>query len=482
MRKLSFSTEPGYVAATQEIAVKPNVAYTFSGKIKTHLTKARAFFNVEFLDSQNRRIAWVDNRYSQLTGTRPWTDRQLTFKTPANVVKVRIYLEVEHQSPTALGEAWFDNVQLEEAQVSSSYNPVLNSSFEGSVTNWSGTGGSVDHTESFDGAYSRKISRTSTTQSASEYKQTVIVGQASSDTPLRLTLTGLSKAQDVKANGTVSASDYSITAKVYFVDGTTQTYMADFSIGTQDWNRAAVSIQPSKPMDKIDISAVFRGNYTGTVWFDAIRLMEGNVITKNKYDANGNYVEEETDEAGYVTKKNYDAVGNLLSEYDEKGNQKQYKYDPSNRLKQLLLANGTSVNYDYDLNGNMTSKVIQTSSGPSQRFTYSYDKTGKLLKTVGPLNDVTTNEYDANGNKIKTVLPKGNTIQWMYDETERVDTISYNGVPYYEFRYDKNGNELSVQYVKDGTTKTRKFDSANSGHRTVRPRGITKMDVSDHLG
>ncbi|WP_236546350.1 RHS repeat-associated core domain-containing protein [Anoxybacillus sp. PDR2] len=457
----SPATELGYVAATQEIAVKPNVTYTLSGKMKTNLTKAYAFFNIELLDSQNRRISWIDNRYSQLTGTRPWTDRQLTFKTPANAVKVRIYLEIEHKSPTASGEAWFDTVQFEEAQVSSSYNPVLNSSFEGNVANWSGTGGSVDNTESFDGAYSLKVSRTSTTQSASEYKQTVIVGQTSSDTPLRLTLTGLSKAQDVKANGTVSPSDYSITAKAYFVDGTTQTYTADFPIGTQEWNRAAVSIQPSKPMDKIDLSAVFRGNYTGTVWFDAIRLIEGNVVTKNKYDAKGNYVEEETDEAGYVTKKSYDAVGNLLSEYDEKGHQKQYKYDPSNRLKQLLLANGTSVHYDYDLNGNMTSKVIQTSSGPSQGFTYSYDKTGKLLKTVGPLNDVTTNEYDANGNKIKTVLPKGNTIQWTYDGTERVKTISYNNVPYYEFSYDKNGNELSVQYLKDGTTKTRKFDEKN---------------------
>nr|WP_244374823.1 RHS repeat-associated core domain-containing protein [Anoxybacillus flavithermus] len=457
----SPSAEAGYVAATQEIAVKPNATYTLSGKIKTNLTKASAFFNVEFLDSQNRRISWTDNRYSQLVGTRPWTERQVTFTTPSNAAKIRVYLEVDHKSPDASGEAWFDNVQLEEAQVSSSYNPVVNSSFEGTTTNWSGTGGSVDNTESFDGAYSLKISRTSTTQSASEYKQTVIVGQTSSDTPLRLTLTGLSKAQDVKANGTVSASDYSITAKVYFADGTTQTYTADFPIGTQEWNRTAISINPSKPMDKIDVSAIFRGNYTGTVWFDAIRLMEGNVVTKNKYDANGNYVEEETDEAGYVTKKNYDAVGNLLSEYDKKGNKKEYTYDLSDRLKQLLLANGTSVNYDYDANGNMTSKVIQTSGGQSQEFRYSYDKMGKLIKTVGPLNDVTTNEYDANGNKIKTVLPKGNTIQWTYDGTERVDTISYNNVPYYEFSYDKNGNELSVKYLKDGTTKTRTFDKAN---------------------
>ena len=42
----SPNTELGYVAATQEITVKPNTTYTLSGKIKTNLTKANAFFNV----------------------------------------------------------------------------------------------------------------------------------------------------------------------------------------------------------------------------------------------------------------------------------------------------------------------------------------------------------------------------------------------------------------------------------------------------
>ncbi|WP_235046472.1 hypothetical protein, partial [Geobacillus thermoleovorans] len=107
-------------------------------------------------NSQNQTISWADHRYSQLTGTRPWTERQVTFTTPSNAAKIRVYLEVDHKSPDASGEAWFDNVQLEEAQVSSSYNPVVNSSFEGTTTNWSGTGGSVDSTQSFDGGYSLK--------------------------------------------------------------------------------------------------------------------------------------------------------------------------------------------------------------------------------------------------------------------------------------------------------------------------------------
>ncbi|QNU22751.1 hypothetical protein IC805_07565 [Geobacillus thermoleovorans] len=120
----SPNTELGYVAATQEIAVKPNTTYTLSGKIKTNLTKANAFFNVQFLNSQNQTISWADHRYSQLTGTRPWTERQVTFTTPSNAAKIRVYLEVDHKSPDASGEAWFDNVQLEEAQVSSSYNQL----------------------------------------------------------------------------------------------------------------------------------------------------------------------------------------------------------------------------------------------------------------------------------------------------------------------------------------------------------------------
>jgi RHS repeat-associated protein len=450
----------GHISATQDITVTENTTYTLSGKVKTNLSKANAFFNIQFFDSQGAKLGWADNRYSQLSGVRPWTDRQLTFKTPANAAKIKVYLEVDHKDPVASGEAWFDAMQLEKAEVSSAYNPLLNSSFEESLTSWTGSGGALDST-GFDGSKSLKIVRSSTTTAAAVYKQTVNVGQTASDNPVNITLTGLSKALNVKSSGTVNKQDYSITAKAYYVDGSTADFSADFPVGTQEWNRAAVKIPASKPVSKIDVSLIFQGNYTGTVWFDAIRLMKGSIVSKNTYDSAGNYVKETEDEQGNKTSKLYDDVGNLKEETDEKGAKKVYSYDLSDRLKQLTLPNGTAIKYIYDKNGNMGSKDIVAATGASQLFQYQYDVTGKLIKTTGPLGDVTTNTYDANGNKTKTVLPKGNTVETTYDGTERVNGTGYNGEQYYTFGYDKNGNELSVQYVKEDRSKVRTFDTSN---------------------
>lgn len=74
---------------------------------------------------------------------------------------------MDHHDPTAKGEAWFDSVQLEQSNVSSSYNPIINSSFEASLDSWTGTGGTID-SEPFDGEHSLKMTSSSTyTQSIS---------------------------------------------------------------------------------------------------------------------------------------------------------------------------------------------------------------------------------------------------------------------------------------------------------------------------
>lgn len=457
----STSSLQGYVSAVQEISVQANVNYTLSGLIKTKLTKADAFFNVEFLDTNNARIAWADNRYSKIGGTRTWTERQLSFKTPDKTSKIRIYLEVEHLDATASGEAWFDMIQLEKAEVSSSYNPIVNSSFTSTFTGWTGTGGSIDTSNGFEDTTSLKVSRTVVTQAASEYKQTINVGQSSSDEPFSMTLTGLSKSENVVKKGTVTERDYSIVSKVTYTDGTTNEYIASFPVGTQEWNRAAVKIPATKPVSKIDVITVFKGNYIGTVWFDSVRLMKGYVITKNTYDSAKNYVTQTEDELGYKSLTSYDSYGNKISETDAKGEKKTYQYDASNQLQKLLLANGTSINYQYDKNGNMISKDITASNGNSQKYTYLYDENGDLLETVGPLNDKTKNEYDANGNNVKTILPNGDIVTYTYDGTDRIKNTSYNGVLTYGYTYDKNGNETSVTYSIENRSKNRTYDSSN---------------------
>ncbi|WLR43096.1 RHS repeat-associated core domain-containing protein [Bacillus carboniphilus] len=443
----------GYVAATQEVTVSPNTTYTLSGRMKTDLTNANAFFNVKFLDKDKKGIGWQDNRYSQMTKKHDWMDRQLTFTTPSNTASILIYLEVDHFNDQATGEAWFDGIQLEKSDVSSTYNPIINSSFEKTFNGWTGSGGSID-SSGFDGSASLKAT------GSMEYKQTLELNQNDKMTLKALTLTGLSKALNVTEKGSVSSSDYALTAKVVYQDGTTKDYVASFPKGSQEWNRSAVKIPASKPIKKLEVILSFKGNYSDTVWFDAIRLIEGSVLTKNSYDENHNYVTKVEDAKGNIVQNKYDTYGNKMEAIDEKNQSITYAYDKADQLQSLNLPNGASVNYQYDLNGNMTSKEI-VSNGKKQPFQYQYNGLNQLLKTTGPLNDITVNEYDENGNKIKTTLPRGNDIKWSYDGFDRINTISYNDKGYYRFAYDKNGNETTVEALIDGYTKTREYDKSN---------------------
>ena len=453
----SLNNELGYVAASQEMTVEQDKNYILSGRVKTTLTKAYAFFKIEFLDKESNIISSVHNRNSTLAGDRGWTDRQLAFKTPKNTAKVRVFLNVEHKDSNASGEAWFDAVQLQKAEVSSSYNPIVNSSFEGGLTNWAGTGGVTD-TSGFDGSKSLKLTRYAT-QEPGIYKQTINIGQDSTDEPFPITLTGLSKTSNIRIIEGVSKEDYSIAASVHYVDGTSKEFMEGLS-NNLDWNLALISIPTTKPISKIDVSLHFKGNYAGTAWFDAIRLTKGSVVTKTNYDSNG-YLNKIEDEMGYTTSTQYDSVGNKKVEMDAKGSKKIFNYYATDLLKNLLLSNGTFIQYGYDKNGNMKSKSITDKDGKSQAFGYDYDEMNNLTNTTGPLNEVTINEYDSNGNLTKTILPRGNDISWTYDGVNRVKSVFYNNEEYFNFKYDLNGNEESVMYVKEARQKSRAFDSSN---------------------
>ncbi|MFO3790191.1 DNRLRE domain-containing protein [Bacillus mojavensis] len=452
----SAGTDHGYSSATQTVELEPNTTYTLSGKIKTDLAKSRAYFNIDLRDKDQKRIQWIHNEYSALAGKNDWTKRQITFTTPANAGKAVVYMEVDHKDKDGKGKAWFDEVQLEKGEVSSSYNPVQNSSFTSATENWSASGASVDSEEGFNDDVSLKAARTSASQAGSVTKQTVVLGQSTNDKPVYLTLTGMSKASSVKFT---DEKDYSLQANVTYADGSTGLYNAKFPSGTQEWNRAAVVIPKTKPINKVDISILFQKSATGTAWFDDIRLIEGSLLTKSTYDSNGNYVTKEEDELGYATSTDYDETGKKTAETDAKGEKTTYTYDQADQLTNMTLSNGTSILHSYDKEGNEVSKTIR--AGADQTYQYEYDVMGKLVKTTDPLGNVLASEYDANSNLTKTISPNGNEVSLSYDGTDRVKSKSYNGTEKYNFTYDKNGNETSVVNKEQNTTKKRTFDNKN---------------------
>ena len=101
---------------------------------------------------------------------------------------------------------------------------------------------------------------------------------------------------------------------------------------------------------------------------------------------------------------NFDAVGNLDDTKDPNSNTlvfgdivTDYKYDPLNRLDEIVDAlNGSanSTDFDYDEHDNLT--TVKAPNGATTA--YVYDDLGNLLKEFSPDRGDTLYGYDAAGN------------------------------------------------------------------------------------
>ncbi|MGU3372269.1 DNRLRE domain-containing protein [Bacillus mycoides] len=477
----------GYIAVIQEVTLEPNTTYTLSGMVKTDLSNGAAFFNVQSLNENGAGIdgGWHDTRHNKVQGTRDWVNRQVTFKTTEQTRKVKIYLQVENGGSSTGGSVWFDKIQLEKGEVSSSFNPVLNSSFEdnwadGFVPQW--VRSCSQHCErndvsddSFTGGSSIVMDRSEYGPNDIGYRNRVILNQKKAET---VTLTAMSKSENVVNDAPDKLSkDYAVLAETYYQDGSVVNYYTSFPSGTNDWNRSAVVIPATKSIQKVEIYLLFRKNNKGKVWFDDIRLLEGNALIKNEYDNDGNVVAM-YDEEGQKNTFTYDASGNKKSETDEKGNTKLYDYNKDNLLTKVTLKNGTSVNYLYNHNGNTTEKSVMF-GGKTQTHKYEYDVDNKNTVYIDALNRRIENTYDENANKIKTKMPNGSILESVYDTADRVVGEKRNGKDSFTFELDQNGQVTKVKDHVNGVERTKTYDKADRVTSATDSRG-GKIDWTYH--
>ncbi|MFC7441143.1 DNRLRE domain-containing protein [Laceyella putida] len=484
----STSASLGFAGATQELYVAPNTTYTLSAMIKSQgLTQAGAFLNVLQLkeDGTYSSGGWKDNRFSRVSGTQDWTQRQVTFTTAADTVKVRIYLEVDHSSLQGVGTAWFDEVMLEAGDVSTDYNPIENSSFEEGLAYWrtsAGTG-SVDTANAFDGAQSLKMARSSATETGIQYVQYIPLNQS---TPEPITVTGLSKASNVTNTETKDPNgDYSIWVDAIQEDNTYVTDQAKFALGTHDWQRAAVTINPTKKLKEVRVYVLFRGNNTGTVWFDNIRVKKGSAVEKYEYDASGNNITKVTDPSGKSEEIAYDAYGNETSIKDAKGLTTQYTYDKSNQLKTVTLPGNTlKVHYTHDESGNVIEKKVTSADGQTVYNTISYEyDNDKMTSVTDELGNTTHYEYDGEGDVNVITNPNGSTVKHIEADDGTYVGIHYNDTELYRIHYDDKGNEKQIDNVKLGTSKTHTFDASDRLVQQIQGNNTLKWtyDPNDQL-
>ncbi|UOY93295.1 hypothetical protein MUG87_03980 [Ectobacillus sp. JY-23] len=451
----------GTAQATQIVPAKANTTYTLSSLIQTqNVTDAQAFLEVALLNAQGQ-ATHIKARHNELTGTQNWKKRQLSFKTLPDTTQVKVYMVLSHNSINSKGLAWFDTVQLEEGPVSSSFNPVSNSSFEqigNGPTGWFWSPALTGEvSDAFQGDNGIVIRRNSVTDPEQQYHQRVSINQTSA---IPLTVTAMSKAQNAKTtSGAKTNREYGLWIYANYTDGTYDPFYMEFPLGTQEWNRQALTIPAKKPVKDIDIYPLFRGPNTGTVWYDDIRILEGNVLTKQEYSDN-DFPTASYDEEGRKTTFTYDTYGNQTSVTDPKNQKKTLEYNVDNQLTKTTLPNGTVVSYDYDDNGNTTKKTI-TAGSKTQVVQYDYDVDNKNTVFIDALNRRIQHTYDANSNLVKTEMPNGSVLEWTYDTANRVTELRRNQNLAFSYVYDKNGNETKITDAVNGITRDKAYDTGN---------------------
>jgi len=90
--------------------------------------------------------------------------------------------------------------------------------------------------------------------------------------PAPLVISGWSKAENVVGS---RGGNYSVWVDLAYVDGTSLWgQKAICSVGTHDWQYVELPFVVAKPIRNATVNVLFRGSFTGTVWFDDIALQE----------------------------------------------------------------------------------------------------------------------------------------------------------------------------------------------------------------
>ena len=148
-----------------------------------------------------------------------------------------------------------------------------------------------------------------------------------------------------------------------------------------------------------------------------------------------------------VTCFEYDEAGSLLSVTDARSNATAFEYDSLGSLVRRIDPLLRSEAYSYDMNGNLRYAVDRK----GQTIEYQYDAANRLCVKVvlpGPGESVSLYGYDLGDNLVSVVDPSS-TLMMIYDQFERLVSVSTAGSPFQPdvvlaYGYDKNGNRTSM--------------------------------------
>lgn len=465
-----------YGLVSDAVTIVPNSAYTLSGYIKGNGIKdgSGALVKVLFYNAQDQFLS--DTNPIPFTGTFDWSRQYFTFTAPKDAAKVKVQLLL-----SAHGTAWFDGIQLEQGTTVSRYNQVPNSSAEkgtNTVDSW--------FTSSFAGSdYSYWTSDTAKegSKSLALYSATGVDGDWRQVLTVKpnttYTFTGWVKTQDLQQ------IDAQVFGTYYLVESDSQGNIIKLhrslgnNLGTNDWKRVVYTFttSPSTVSLRIGGSLGNWGQAKGWVWFDGVRLFEGNITDNYLYDDSRNYPVNQIDAQGNPSSVQYDLVGNKISDRDAQSNTTTYTYDRFSRLIKVTDALGNSTTYSYDVDGNKTSET----DALGNTTTYQYDLFDRLVRITKPDGGVITYNYDYDGNRVRSIDALGQIYRYKYNGLNQLTTQINPLGEVTSSEYDGVGNLLNVTNGR-GYQTSYSYDRLNRVTQIVDPLNHTVGYTYDQKG
>lgn len=470
----SDSSEERIGSYSQQIQLKGNTTYTFSGYISTNaLTKAGDVY-AKIVSPSGKEVAKsksIDYR-TPAEIEDGWERLSVTFTTSsAGVYSCGIYAE------NTQGLTRLDDFQLEEADACSSYNMVEDGSMEHDWT-WNADSGikKLDQTNVHDGSYATKL--TGSPSGTQLFWQEIPVNQSSDNTYV---LSGWAKANSVPNVSSTSNTTrfFGFYATVKYTDGTDDVHMFSFNPDITDWQYLSGIIVP-KSQNKIIKSIYVHGLYNKNVnaaWFDGIALKKEPAQTY-KYDEDGNLTA--INQKGNVALNNVYASGtsNLISESVGK---QTYKYEYNKQNDVISTTNDTAkLTINYDSYGNTTGTTLVTTDSNDSAYLKKleskarYTSDGNYLVSQTDVNGITTTYTVDEKTGLTTASTDSNrvTTQYLYDEyNDRQIGVKVEGVEDVVYAYSQ-GNLISLTkhgHLKDNSeniSQTYSFTYDSFGNKT----------------
>lgn len=442
--KLAHTTNTGYVYKYQNVIIPEPGTYTLSAYVKTSgVTSENGGACIQFGSAKSEYITGT----TDATVQNGWQRISVTYELSAAGL-CAVFLRLD----SATGTAYFDNIQVEKADIESDYNFVQNSSFR-TQTVWSGA-----YAIAQDAERGNVGSVTGSAASSKSISQTISLNVPANTTFM---LSGWAKANSVKL---VNERTFGLLAVITYSDGSNGIFYAPFNTDNTDWQYTTLAIDSYETDDTLLISTVqvsFIYDYNcNTAYFDDITLTVEPVQTYMYNDETGK-LETATDVYGQNETLKYDNNGVDLEEY--------------------ISANNDTYNYEYHYVGGINTHDVETAirtvNNITQTLTYDYDVYGNVISNTLKASGTTEQFYSS-----ATYTDNGNFPESSTDSLGGTTNYGYNSVTkLLAYIQDANNNRTAYTYDNRDRVTTVYLDTDKDGVTDTTESSVDYLYASGRL-